>query len=68
MMPPAGILSALKQVSPNISVLSNNNVVEIVIPKEDIIAQLRNSIPENIRNSVEIHMDERGVIMKVRLL
>ena len=66
-MPPMGILSALKQISPNINISSRDNIIEIVIPKEDIISQLKNSIPEGIRDSVEVYVDNRGVVMKIRL-
>ena len=66
-MPPTGILSALKQISPNINISSRDNTIEIVIPKEDIISQLKNSIPEGIRDSVEVYVDNRGVVMKIRL-
>jgi len=67
-MMPAGILSNLKQLSPNMTVQTQNNEIEILIPKEDIINAIKNGMPDNIKNFITIEYTERGVVMKVRLI
>jgi hypothetical protein len=65
---PAGILSELKRLSPNMSILGQNNELEITIPKEDIINAVKQGIPENIRPYIDVLYTDKGIIMKIRLV
>jgi len=63
-----GIFAGLKQLSPNLSITTGTNEIDILIPKEDILEQLRKSIPDNIRNNITVEYTDKGVLMKVRLI
>jgi hypothetical protein len=65
---PAGILSELKRMSPNMNILGRDNELEITIPKEDIINAVRQGIPENLRPFIDVSYTEKGIIMKIRLV
>jgi hypothetical protein len=65
---PAGILSELKRMSPNMNILGRDNELEITIPKEDIINAVRQGIPENLRSFIDVSYTEKGIIMKIRLV
>jgi len=65
---PAGILAGLKQLSPNMDVVTQQNEIEIVIPREDIINAVKQGMPENMRQFVSVEYTERGVVMKIKLL
>jgi len=67
-MMPAGILAGLKQLSPNMDVVTQQNEIEIVIPREDIINAVKQGMPENMRQFVSVEYTERGVVMKIKLL
>ena len=67
-MMPAGILSELKRLSPNMNILGQGNELEITIPKEDIINAVRQGIPENIRPYIDVSYTDKGIIMKIRLV
>jgi hypothetical protein len=67
-MMPAGILSDLKKLAPNMSVSGQGNVLEVLIPKEDIINAVRHGIQENIRPYIDISYTEKGIVMKIRLI
>jgi len=67
-MMPAGILSELKRMSPNMNILGRDNELEITIPKEDIINAVRQGIPENLRPFIDVSYTEKGIIMKIRLV
>jgi hypothetical protein len=65
---PAGILSELKRMSPNMNILGRDNELEITIPREDIINAVRQGIPENLRPFIDVSFTEKGIIMKIRLV
>jgi hypothetical protein len=65
---PAGILSELKRMSPNMNILGRDNELEITIPKEDIINAVKQGIPENLRPFIDVSFTEKGIIMKIRLV
>jgi hypothetical protein len=65
---PAGILSELKRMSPNMNILGRDNELEITIPKEDIINAVKQGIPENLRPFIDVSYTEKGIIMKIRLV
>jgi len=67
-MMPTGVLAGLKQFSPNMSVVNQQNEVEILIPKEDIVNAIKQGMPENTRQFVDIEYTEKGVVMKIKLL
>jgi len=67
-MMPTGILSELKRMSPNMSILGQNNELEITIPKEDIINAVKQGIPENLKPFIDVSYTEKGIIMKIRLV
>ena len=67
-MMPTGVLAGLKQFSPNMSVVNQQNEVEILIPKEDIVNAIKQGMPENTRQFIDIEYTDRGVVMKIRLL
>jgi hypothetical protein len=65
---PAGILSELKRMSPNMNILGRDNELEITIPREDIINAVKQGIPENLRPFIDVSFTEKGIIMKIRLV
>jgi len=67
-MMPTGVLAGLKQFSPNMSVTNQQNEIEILIPKEDIVNAIKQGMPENTRQFIDIEYTDRGVVMKIRLL
>ena len=67
-MMPTGILAGLKQFSPNMSVTNQQNEIEILIPKEDIVNAIKQGIPENTRQFIDVEYTDKGVVMKIRLL
>jgi len=67
-MMPTGILAGLKQFSPNMSVTNQQNEIEILIPKEDIVDAIKQGMPENTRQFVDVEYTDRGVVMKIKLL
>lgn len=67
-MMPTGILAGLKQFSPNMSVTNQQNEIEILIPREDIVNAIKQGMPENTRQFIDVEYTDRGVVMKIRLL
>jgi len=67
-MMPTGILAGLKQFSPNMSVTNQQNEIEILIPKEDIVNAIKQGMPENTRQFIDVEYTDKGVVMKIRLL
>jgi len=67
-MMPTGILAGLKQFSPNMSVTNQQNEIEILIPKEDIVNAIKQGMPENTKQFVDVEYTDKGVVMKIRLL
>ena len=63
-----GLLSGLKNIAPNATATAQNNEIIIEIPKEDILNQIKNSMPENIRHLIQLEYTERGIVMKARLM
>lgn len=64
----AGIFGGLKALSPNAKVETKANELSILIPKEDIIRQISNAIPENIRNSIKVEYGADGILIVAKLI
>lgn len=63
-----GIFTGIKNLSPNANIKAEGNVLEILIPKIDLINQLKNSVPDNIKPFVDVEYTSEGLLMKVRML
>ena len=63
-----GIFSGLKALSPNARVIPAGNEIQILIPKEDIIQQITNSIPDNIRGSIKVEYKDNGIVISAKLI
>ena len=68
MMDAGGILAGIKNLSPNSTVRSNQNEIEINIPKEDIVNYIKNATPDNIRPYINVEYTETGIKVRVRLM
>lgn len=64
----AGIFAGLKALSPNAKVMPSGNEIRILIPKEDILAQITNSIPDNIKPSIKVEYGADGIVITARLI
>ncbi|MEM2877877.1 MAG: hypothetical protein QXY41_07400 [Thermoproteota archaeon] len=64
----SGVFSGIKNLSPNAQIKADQNMIEIVIPKTDLINQLKASIPDNIKPFVEVEYTLDGIVLKVKLM
>jgi len=61
------IAEGLKKTMPNVSVNVAGRDVEIIIPYQDIVNDVRNRLDPSIRHLINVTFDQRGLIIKVRI-
>lgn len=67
-----GLLSNLKnelmQKFGNVDLIPNGNELKIVIPKEDLIKQIKSNLNESYRNFIDVNITDKGIEINIKLM